>query len=199
MKICYRCKCSKDETEFSTHRRSPGGLRRACRSCASEENRENYLRNQEKRQDAARIRVAEWRSRPGNAEKNRENALAWYRENGEIARRHAAEWRAANPERKKEADRNWRAANPERVAAYIRAYKKRRARATPAWANEFFLAEAYELAARRTAATGVCWEVDHLVPLQGRAVCGLHVENNIAVIPQSINCAKSNRRWPDMP
>ena len=75
------------------------------------------------------------------------------------------------------------------------AQAKRRARllqAMPKWANEFFIEEAYDLAARRTKITGFLWVVDHIVPLQGRRVSGLHVENNLQVIPETVNLRKFN-------
>lgn len=59
--------------------------------------------------------------------------------------------------------------------------------------------EAHELAQLRMAATGVEWEVDHIVPLQSKLVCGLHNEFNLAVITKSENLTKRNYYWPDMP
>lgn len=76
------------------------------------------------------------------------------------------------------------------------------AKATPKWANQFFIEEIYDLAARRTAikAGGIeRWSVDHIVPIISKIVCGLHVENNLRVIPASENSVKGNRFWPDMP
>jgi hypothetical protein len=71
-------------------------------------------------------------------------------------------------------------------------------RATPAWANHFFIEEAYDLAQRRTKSTGIKWHVDHIVPLRSKRVCGLHVENNLQVIPARTNLEKGNRVWPSM-
>ena len=74
--------------------------------------------------------------------------------------------------------------------------------ATPAWANQFFIEEAYDLARLRTQQkTGRSdeWQVDHIVPLQHPLVQGLHVEHNLQVIPAIHNQRKGNRVWPDMP
>ena len=74
----------------------------------------------------------------------------------------------------------------------------------PAWANDFFIAEIYDLARRRTKSTGIEWHADHVIPLQGETrdgvkVCGLHVETNLCVIPAFSNRSKRNRHWPNMP
>ena len=69
-------------------------------------------------------------------------------------------------------------------------------RRSPKWANEFFIEEAYRLAAMRTKMLGYKWHVDHIVPLKSKLVCGLHVENNLRVIPAKDNLIKGNRSWP---
>lgn len=73
----------------------------------------------------------------------------------------------------------------------------RKLQATPSWANQDAMLELYQAAAAATKATGVAHHVDHVVPLQGKTVCGLHVENNLEVLPGSDNQSKSNRWWPD--
>jgi hypothetical protein len=37
------------------------------------------------------------------------------------------------------------------------------------------------------------------VPLRSKLVSGLHVENNLRVIPARENNQKKNKHWPDMP
>lgn len=47
-------------------------------------------------------------------------------------------------------------------------------------------------------ATGFEWQVDHIEPINGRDVSGLHVIDNVRVIPASLNYAKKNNQV-DMP
>lgn len=73
----------------------------------------------------------------------------------------------------------------------------RKRRATPAWANNDAIMAFYREAARLTAETGQEHHVDHIVPLQSKRVCGLHVEHNLQVLTKPVNQSKGNRWWPD--
>jgi hypothetical protein len=67
---------------------------------------------------------------------------------------------------------------------------------TPKWLSKddiWMMQEAYELAAKRSKLFGFTWEVDHIIPLQGRNVSGLHVPLNLQVIPRVVNRVKSNK------
>jgi hypothetical protein len=78
-------------------------------------------------------------------------------------------------------------------AAKRRAIKMQR---TPSWLTEddhWMMKQTYEFAALRTKMFGFKWHVDHIVPLQGAFVSGLHVPWNLQEIPAVENIAKHNK------
>lgn len=99
---------------------------------------------------------------------------------------------AENKEAVRAATRKWEAANPDKVCARTARRKAAKLNATPAWANEAAILALYAEARRLTQTTTIPHQVDHIVPLQGLRVCGLHVETNMRVIPASENSRKKN-------
>jgi len=72
---------------------------------------------------------------------------------------------------------------------------KRRARqleARPPWVEAHLFRPIYEECVRKSRETGIEHHVDHIVPLQGKNVCGLDVPWNLQILKASENCAKSN-------
>ncbi len=63
----------------------------------------------------------------------------------------------------------------------------------PKWADKERIAQVYKEAARLTKQTKVPHHVDHIVPLRGRGVCGLHVHYNLQVLTKQENLEKGNR------
>jgi len=80
--------------------------------------------------------------------------------------------------------------------------RKRKAyklKATPHWANKEKILNFYKIASELSTTTGVDYQVDHIVPLVSKLVCGLHCEYNLRVIRKEENLSKGNRWWDDMP
>ncbi len=75
-------------------------------------------------------------------------------------------------------------------------YHAKKLNATPPWLSEDHFKQikaVYAHAKECELLTGDKYHVDHIVPLQGANVCGLHVPWNLQVLPADINIAKSNR------
>lgn len=87
----------------------------------------------------------------------------------------------------------YKKANKKTVNISNRTYKLSKLKATPKWANLVAIKAKYQLAAMFNKETEQTWHVDHIVPLQGTNVCGLHVEYNLRVIPAKENLSKGNK------
>ena len=141
------------------------------------------------------------------AERNRPKIAKDMREWRAKRSEHVKAWRKKhtenNRERLRQYQRQYREQNRLELNVHARVANVKRKKyvitATPKWANDFFIKEIYHLAALRTKMLGYKWQVDHIVPLRSKLVCGLHVENNMRVIPQKDNQFKSNCYWPEMP
>ncbi len=86
--------------------------------------------------------------------------------------------------------------NPARIKAHKINYEAKLSKATPSWLTMEHWGQMnaiYEKARRLTEATGIRHEVDHIVPINGQLVSGLHVPWNLQILTQSENVSKSNR------
>ena len=171
--------------------------------------KEYYLKNK----DAARARVKAWKK--ANPEKVAENQKRYAKKHPEIIAAKSARSRAKHLESRRARDcefaKKYRVKNKAKVAASKKQYaiknkgkihaavaKREAAKLlrTPKWLTEddlWMIEQAYELAALRTKMFGFPWHVDHVLPLQGKTVSGLHVPTNLQVIVGIENVRKGNR------
>lgn len=91
------------------------------------------------------------------------------------------------PDRARAAWRRWQKANAAQCLARNAARRGRIETATPPWANLAAIERMYVEAHSRG------MHVDHILPLRGRTVSGLHVHNNLQLLSARDNCAKGNR------
>jgi hypothetical protein len=104
-----------------------------------------------------------------------------------------AAYRAANRETIRAKNAAYARANKEKIVAAVRRRQLAKQRAMPAWVNQADLRLFYETSARLTRETGVRHHVDHIVPIRGKTVCGLHVPWNLQVLTEAENCRKANK------
>lgn len=196
-KKCSKCGVEKPLTEYYGDKRAPDGRAYSCKACDRARSKNWTCDNPARRAEIA----AKWEK--DNQDARRAQNQKWEKSNPDRRKELSAKWQDANPDvyqaSLKKGRKKWNAANPAKVAAKGARHRTRKIQAMPAWANEFFIEEAYALAKLRTELTGIRWEVDHIVPLNSKKVCGLHVGFNLQVIPKKQNQHKSNRHWPDMP
>jgi len=86
--------------------------------------------------------------------------------------------------------------NPELYKALVSVRRRRHRAATPKWVtpeDKLAMRQLYLQAMELTKLTGTPYVVDHIIPLQGNEVSGLHVLSNLRVITQEENLKKSNK------
>lgn len=180
-KICNRCKKEQDVQSFYRNKRMKDGLNTFCISCHKADNVLRKARN---------------RSAPAF----REQEQAWKKEyrSKTTAQRAAyiAEWRARNKDRVLSYSKEYRDTHKEYFYFACQKRKIDLLNRLPPWVDSeemWLIKEAYSLAALRTRMLGFAWHVDHVLPLRGKNVSGLHVPNNLRVIPAIDNMRKTNK------
>lgn len=125
-----------------------------------------------------------------------EKAKAWRKANPEKALEVSRRFHRANKEDRAKRHAEWAKRNRDKRTATSAKRKAAKLLATPKWVNWGKVREIYKEARRIQELTGIAMHVDHIVPLQGKNVCGLHWEENLQIIPASQNIAKNNK-WDD--
>ena len=114
-------------------------------------------------------------------EKNREQKIA-----------NLKAWVKENPDKHLKCKKAWEAKNPGYKTAAAAKIRAKIIDRTPAWADWRAIWRVYGAAKQLTKVTGIPHEVDHIIPLNGKNVSGLHVHYNLQVIPAVENRAKRN-------
>lgn len=176
---------------------------KACRAEWRAKNKERiagyYLANK----DSYKRKAAEWKRLNPERSKEMQQARAIARADEIKAQRRAyreknqervsaaqAIWREENKEKKRAYTKQWRAENPERALAADKHKNTVRQRLIGGQAMAAFYAEEIR-AIYRNCPPG--HHVDHIVPLKGKTVCGLHIPINLQYLPAKENMSKGAR------
>ena len=163
MKICSKCKTNHHKTDFYKDSKNKDGLCSNCRYCS--------------------IRyAAAWRE--ANLERAKHNS-----------RKSAAKWLTENRNKVTERASTWNRANKSRRSAINKHNKLKRKFGTVPWADREAIKSIYVFRDFIDYLTFglIGYDVDHIIPLNGKTVCGLHVGNNLTVARSSYNRKKGNK------
>jgi hypothetical protein len=147
----------------------------------------------EKNKELVKARSALWAK--NNKEKRKAIRKKWRDNNIELARKIEHASSAKNRKQKSAYQVKYRENNPGIAASYCakrRTYKMDR---TPKWLTAAQLNEIeefYVLAKELQWLSEEPLQVDHIIPLKGKIVSGLHVPWNLQILPRPLNCKKSN-------
>jgi 5-methylcytosine-specific restriction endonuclease McrA len=185
MKICKCCLIIKEDVAFSK-------TRRACKNCINTAKRLDYLKDPEKYS----LRSAKARK------KNRAKILAQkavYRAKySEQIKLNKALYRKNNKEKIAVQDKIQRQKNIGKRNAYSMKYHIDKLNKVPKWLTQSDWIEinwVYTLARELTITTGIQHTVDHIIPLHGKSISGLHCPQNLQIVTKSENSKKGNK-WP---
>ena len=127
---------------------------------------------------------------------NKEKIKAYSEANKEKLRANAKAHHEANKEKRKAQKKAWEQANKDKRSAISANRRSAKLNRTPSWLTKEDLGkikEFYKEAQRLREETGEEWHVDHIIPLQGENISGLHVLDNLQIIRATENLSKQNR------
>lgn len=198
-KICTKCKTQKLFSEFYKKKNGKFGLRATCKGCELEY---RLAHREEMRAYSKEHHL-----------RTRDIKLKRYIDNREEIAKKAKEYSLKNKDKISERMKDYYQINKKFISEKKHQYylsnqnaikdktikrdllKKHR---IPNWANLNKVNEMYKLARKLTKQTGIQYHVDHIIPLQGETVSGLHVENNLRIITAFENISKKNKLIEDL-
>lgn len=175
------------------------GLRRvsgACVDCAKNTLNANRNKNKERTSAQRQKDYKKLIQNETNVEKKKLRASVYYEKTKDLLYAKTQRWLVQNPEKRGVYAGQHRQKHPDAKNADTAKRRSDKLKRTPVWLSKdelWLIREAYALAKQRTKMFGFTWHVDHVIPLRGQNVSGLHVPWNLQVIPAKANIAKGNK------
>lgn len=185
--------CSEDCRWRSYHQLNRKKLRQYNKDW-NRANPESAKATRERTRESRLETLKRWKA--ANPERVRELRRASAKRRREQAAERHRRWAAQNSESVRQSRQRWLQNNPDKRAADVRSRQLAKVRAEPPWLSKEQkreIARLYREALDLTRATGIPHEVDHIIPIRGKQVCGLHVPWNLQILTQEENQRKGAR------
>ena len=119
---------------------------------------------------------------------------SWATSNQDKVATYDKKWQKENKDKKSKNYKNWQLNNRADVNTYNSFVRAQKLKRTPAWSDQERIKAYYNVCAFFNEVNGyIKYHVDHVVPLQGNNVSGLHTHNNLQILLASENCSKGNK------
>jgi hypothetical protein len=179
MKQCTNCNQIKPLDLFYKRKTQKDGHRSECKECEQAYNKSDKVRAKTKARN----------------EKTKEYRNNWYKENSEIVKARSKKFREENKEFVNEIGRIYKKTNPGKINAINAKRNATKLRATPKWLTQFdldYIKNLYIQAKELEKLDGIKRHIDHIIPLQGKTVSGLHLPWNLQILTAEENMRKHN-------
>lgn len=198
MKICTKCKQQKELSLFYKRKDGASGYTSHCKECKRSHDMAHSSKPEIK--EARKAYLKSLRATPEFAEKERAYKYQYNRLD-EVRERKAMQQRIRrlNPQvlaKDRQRDVEYAKNNPHIFAAKTRKRKASKLQRTPLWLSAEHKAQINKIyweASELSKLVGEFYTVDHILPLQGKTVSGLHVPWNLHILSKSENSSKGNR------
>lgn len=172
-KVCTSCSVEKELSEFYKQKDCKFGVSSKCKDCL-------------------RAKARDYSKSPAG----RDSARKSYQRNKAAHNARTKNYYEKNKAHLSQKNREWKANNKSKVLASVTLRKRKVRQATPSWLTleqKKDIENFYWLSKDLQAVSGQTYHVDHIVPLKGQNVCGLHVPWNLQALPSDINMSKGNK------
>lgn len=174
MKHCHKCNTTKSFSSFYKNKGKKDGYATLCIEC-----------------DKIKAKLY----RVANADFVKQRSQAYHQKNKEVINTKKKQWYLQNKETKLIKNKQWFIDNKDRRNAHLAKRRAVKTQAAPKWLTKEHLLEIQEFYTMAKELEKVFpWKqhVDHIVPLLGKDVCGLHVPWNLQILSVKANLEKGN-------
>lgn len=218
MKVYTKCDIKKDLIEFNKRKASKDGLMYICKKCSSDmskrwinkegnrEKQKEYSKSYES-QNSNKLKLSRKLYRDNNKDRVEQSQKKFHENNPNAKKNANNKYLSNNQERRKKSIKDYyyknkekiavrvkkyQKENPDKILANTRKYQTKKLKACPPWSELDKIKVLYEKCKWLESLIGLKYHVDHIIPLQGKSVSGLHVWDNLQILEATLNISKSN-------